>query len=149
TLTNGATLDCSPVLPVTMSSIESTCEEGKTLITWTTESEINNDYFAIEKSDESFQFYEIGRIPGNGNSNIPNSYSFTDPFYNDKTTYYRIKQVDFNGEFTHHKIIASNCFRDEFVVINQQLEANSLELIINSIQNEKISVQLFDLQGRL
>src|SRR5690606_29484600 len=48
TLTNGATLDCSPVLPVTMSSIESTCEEGKTLITWTTESEINNDYFAIE-----------------------------------------------------------------------------------------------------
>src|SRR5690606_19415688 len=82
TLTNGATLDCSPVLPVTMSSIESTCEEGKTLITWTTESEINNDYFAIEKSDESFQFYEIGRIPGNGNSNIPNSYSFTDPFYN-------------------------------------------------------------------
>lgn len=148
-LTNGATLDCTPPLPVTMSSFVNTCVDGKTLLKWTTETETNNDYFAIEKSDEKFQFYEIGRVSGNGNSNVTNSYSFVDDFYNDKTAYYRIKQVDYNGEFMYHRIIASSCFKDEFEVVNQQLMANSLDLIINSVQDEKILVQLFDIHGKL
>lgn len=148
-LTNGATLDCTPPLPVTMSSFENTCEHGKTKLKWTTETEINNDYFAIEKSDEKFQFYEIGRVNGNGNSNVTNSYSFTDDFYNNSTTYYRLKQVDFNGEFMYHRIVASNCYRTEFEVVNQQLESSNLNMIINSVQNEKITLQLFDIRGKL
>lgn len=149
TLTNGATLDCTPPLPVTMSSFVNTCESGKTLLKWTTETENNNDYFSIEKSDEKFQFYEIGRVFGKGNSNVTNTYEFTDPFFNDKTSYYRIKQVDFNGEFMYHRIIASSCYKTEFEVVNQQLESNSMDLIINSVQDEKVTIQLFDIHGKL
>lgn len=145
-LTNGATLDCTP-LPVTMSSFVNTCENGKTLLKWTTET--NNDYFAIEKSDEKFQFYEIGRVFGSGNSNVSNYYSFTDPTFNNKTTYYRIKQVDFNGEHTYHKVVASNCYKTEFEVVNQQLTSNNLNLIVNSFEDENVIIYLYDLQGRL
>ena len=148
-LTNGATLDCTPPLPVTMSSFVNTCESGKTLLKWTTETENNNDYFSIEKSDEKFQFYEIGRVFGRGNSNVTNTYEFTDPFFNDKTSYYRIKQVDFNGEFMYHRIIASSCYKTEFEVVNQQLESNSMDLIINSVQDERVTIQLFDIHGKL
>ncbi len=149
TLTNGATLDCTPTLPVTMSSFNNTCKDGKTLLEWTTASEINNDYFAIEKSDEKFQFYEIGRVIGSGNSNISNYYSFTDPTFNNKTTYYRIKQVDFNGEHTYHRVVASNCYQTEFEVVNHQLSSNNLKLIVNSFEDENIIIYLYDLQGRL
>lgn len=149
TLTNGATLDCTPALPVTMSSFNNTCKNGKTLLEWTTASEINNDYFAIEKSDEKFQFYEIGRVLGSGNSNVSNYYSFTDPTLNNKTTYYRIKQVDYNGEHTYHRVVASNCYKTEFEVVNHQLSSNNLNLIVNSFEDENIVIYLYDLQGRL
>lgn len=149
TLTNGATLDCTPALPVTMTSFNNTCKNGKTLLEWTTASEINNDYFAIEKSDEKFQFYEIGRVLGSGNSNVSNYYSFTDPILNNKTTYYRIKQVDYNGEHTYHRVVASNCYKTEFEVVNHQLSSNNLNLIVNSFEDENIVIYLYDLQGRL
>ncbi len=149
TLTNGATLDCTPPLPVTMSSFVNTCENGKTLLKWTTETENNNDYFSIEKSDEKFQFYEIGRIFGKGNSNVTNIYEFTDPFFNDKTSYYRIKQVDFNGEFMYHRIIASSCYKTEFDVNNEQLTSNSLDLNVNSFQKENVTIYLYDVHGKL
>ena len=148
-LTNGATLDCTPALPVTMSSFNNTCKNGNTLLEWTTASEINNDYFAIERSDQSFEFYEIGRIKGLGNSNISNSYSFLDPAFNNKTTYYRIKQVDFNGEFRYHRIIASSCYKTEFEVVNHQLTSDKLDLTVNSFENEDVTIYLYDLQGRL
>src|SRR5690606_24645558 len=73
-LTNGATLDCTPPLPVTMANISNTCKDGYTLMEWTTASEVNNDYFAIERSDQNFDFYEIGRVRGAGNSNNMLSY---------------------------------------------------------------------------
>lgn len=149
TLTNGATLDCTPPLPVTMSSFVNTCENGKTLLKWTTETETNNDYFAIEKSDEKFEFYEIGRVFGKGNSNVTNTYEFTDPSYNDRTSYYRIKQVDYNGEFKYHRIVASNCYKTEFDVNNEQLTSNSLDLNVNSFQKEYVTIYLYDVHGKL
>jgi hypothetical protein len=116
---------------------------------WTTASEINNDYFAIERSDQNFDFYEIGRVRGAGNSNNTLNYSFIDPMFNDQTTYYRIKQVDYNGEFTYHRIVASNCYKTEFDVNNEQLTSNSLDLIINSFQKENVVVYLYDIHGKL
>lgn len=148
-LTNGATLDCTPVLPVTMSGFNNSCKNGNTLLEWTTASEVNNDYFAIERSDQSFEFYEIGRVKGSGNSNISNSYSFLDPAFNNKTTYYRIKQVDYNGEFRYHRIVASSCYKTEFEVVNHQLTSDKLDLTVNSFENENVTIYLYDLQGRL
>jgi hypothetical protein len=148
-LTNGATLDCTPPLPVTMASINNTCKDGYTLMEWTTASEVNNDYFAIERSDQKFEFYEIGRVRGAGNSNNSLGYSFIDPMFNNQTTYYRIKQVDYNGEFTYHRIVASNCYKTEFDVNNEQLTSNSLDLNVNSFQKENVTIYLYDVHGKL
>jgi hypothetical protein len=149
TLSNGATLDCTPVLPVNLASFTSSCEGNNTVLNWVTETETNNDYFAIEKSDENFQFYEIGRVSGNGNSNATLSYNFEDNTLNTKTAYYRLKQVDYNGEFTYHRIIASNCFINSFDVSNIHLTDNKLDMIISSSSNEELMVYLYESTGRL
>ena len=147
-LSNGATLDCTPPLPVSMTSISNSCDGEKTVLEWTTSSETNNNYFAIEKTYENFKFIEIARVMGAGNSNNILNYSFIDPSLNNKTTYYRIKQVDFNGDFTYHRTVASNCSKSDFEVVIQQLTSNTLDLTINCSEKENVIINLYDTQGR-
>lgn len=85
-------------LPVEMVNMEVACIENKAVLTWQTVSEINNSHFEIEKSLDAVHWESEGRIEGHGNTNTLQSYSFTDqdPL---EESYYRIKQVDYNGVF--------------------------------------------------
>jgi len=95
-------------LPVEMLDIAIKCEDGKGMLTWQTASEINNDYFVIERSLDAVNWGEIGRENGNGNSNSIISYLWVDidPIGD---SYYRIKQVDFNGEFKIYDPLYLSC----------------------------------------
>jgi len=73
---------------------------------WETASEVNNDYFNLEKSADGFHFSSFDKINGAGNSTWTIDYSDYDyePF--DGITYYRLKQTDFNGDFSYSNTIA-------------------------------------------
>lgn len=72
---------------------------------WTTASEVNNDYFIIEKSMDGFNFKVIGQVDGAGNSTVVNEYGFIDQGGNSNSTiYYRIVDVDFFGEKKYHQV---------------------------------------------
>ena len=71
---------------------------------WATASEINNDYFQIERSEDGQHFYEIGRVQGNGDSNVEIKYEFIDRFAFAAIEYYRLKQVDYDGQFEHFEV---------------------------------------------
>jgi hypothetical protein len=73
--------------------------KNEVILKWATATEINNDYFSIERSEDGKFFYEIGRVKGNGNTNEIISYSYEDKFELASTEYYRLKQVDFDGRF--------------------------------------------------
>lgn len=68
-------------------------------VKWATSSEANNDYFTIERSSNGVEFIPLARIKGAGNSNTNLNYAYTDenPFIG--TSYYRLKQTDFDGQF--------------------------------------------------
>ncbi len=74
------------------------------ILSWATATEINNDYFLIERSEDGSHFYEIGRVDGNGDSNKEIKYEFTDKFAFASVEYYRLKQVDFDGQFEHFEV---------------------------------------------
>ncbi|WP_179213328.1 T9SS type A sorting domain-containing protein [Ekhidna lutea] len=74
------------------------------ILTWATASEINNDHFIIERSEDGSHFYEIGRVDGNGDSNKEIKYEFTDKFVLSQVEYYRLKQVDFDGQFEYFEV---------------------------------------------
>jgi hypothetical protein len=137
------------VLPVEIISFDSKCEENKTRVFWSTASEINNDFFQVEKSGSDLNFIEIGKVFGEGNSNSIINYSFLDTELNIETVYYRLAQVDYDGTTKYHNIIASNCVDNSFNVINPYLTNNNLNLLITSSTNEIVVINLYSSTGKL
>jgi hypothetical protein len=84
-------------LPVELLSFSAKKSTNEVLCDWETASEINNNYFTIERSADGHEWSSIGTITGAGNSTVYNSYKFNDrkPLTGD--SYYRLKQTDFDG----------------------------------------------------
>jgi hypothetical protein len=94
-----------PPLPVTLISFTAKAESGQTKLTWKTTSETTNKGFEIQRSADARKFENIGFVDGNGDTEDDKIYHFTDinPF---ATTYYRLKQLDYDGKFEYSKVIA-------------------------------------------
>lgn len=94
------------VLPVEISifEISKVKREESVKIEWTTVTEINNDYFSIERSEDGVNFEAIHLVGGAGSSNHEIMYSVVDedPFYG--TSYYRIKQTDYDGNYKYSEL---------------------------------------------
>ena len=93
-------------LPISLSSFIVESDQRFNKLSWTTESEYNNDYFNIEKTLNGETFENIGYIKGAGNSTQTNTYSFTDYNSNGDINYYRLKQTDYDGKFIYSDLIS-------------------------------------------
>jgi hypothetical protein len=92
------------VTPVDLKEFKGNCDR----LTWTTYTELNNSHFIIEYSKDGVIWDEMVTINGNGTTVEPKTYS-TEIQTLDLTTYYRLKQVDFDGTSTTYKTIALEC----------------------------------------
>jgi hypothetical protein len=135
-------------LPVTLLSFNAECKEDAAIINWQTSTEINNDYFVVEKSYDGIVYFELETVVGAGNSNETNSYSVLDKEVN-KTTYYRLKQVDFNGTTTYFEVVATNCRANEFEVNQFVFGENQFSFNVITAINETVNVILYDVRGRV
>lgn len=97
------------VLLVDLLSLTVEQKKEKVFIKWATASEIDNDYFIVEKSFDGIVFNSIGIVQGAGNSSVVKSYQFVDnELSSEKKAYYRITDVDFSGIKTSHSILVLN-----------------------------------------
>lgn len=96
-------------LPVSFDNLTANCTPNGVKLGWITYSEINNDKFIVESSEDANEYNEIGVVYGNGNSNTVLQYEYLDPNPYRAITYYRIKQVDYNGDITYYGPIVANC----------------------------------------
>lgn len=87
------------VVPIEWKSFEVMLSNDERFVDchWTTASELNNDYFTIERSFDGAYWQQIGRVDGSGTSYLLNSYDFRDKEPLNGLSYYRIVQTDFNG----------------------------------------------------
>jgi hypothetical protein len=121
-LGSGADDGCRGPLPVKLSNFEVSCQSNLPELKWSTSTEINNDYFTVERAvgladEKELHFIEIAKIQGSGNSNIEQNYHFKDDSYlNNKSgnkTYYRLKQTDYDGQFEYFYPLLANCNVDQ------------------------------------
>jgi len=95
-------------LPIELLSFTGESDINKNVLQWTTASEINNDYFTLEKSIDGKTFQPIAKIEGAGNSTTDLNYSVIDDYPINGTNYYKLKQTDFNGTTWYSKTISLN-----------------------------------------
>lgn len=100
-----STDNCGIVLPVELLSFYGETLNGINQLYWSTASEHDNSHFTIERSDKGIEFTEIGTVQGQGNSSTNIDYTFTDYSPINKRNYYRLKQVDFSGDYSYSNVI--------------------------------------------
>ena len=96
-------------IPVELTSFSARALDGNVVLNWVTASELNNSGFQIERrktKDERIEYWEsIGFVNGNGTSTEVHTYSFTDQNPVAGKSYYRLKQIDFDGSFEYSNIV--------------------------------------------
>lgn len=95
------------VVPITLAAFDAKlATTGSVRLTWTTASEVNNDYFTIERSADGERYEAIGDIAGSGTTNTARHYSYEDLIPLAGRSYYRLKQTDYNATFTYSPVVA-------------------------------------------
>ncbi|MCC6460029.1 MAG: T9SS type A sorting domain-containing protein, partial [Saprospiraceae bacterium] len=135
-------------LPVELSRFDSRLIRKQTHLNWATESETDNDYFAVERSADGRQYTEIGRVPGAGTTREPQSYGFVDPHPQKGLNYYRLRQVDLDGRlnFSPVRVVALDEWLD--VRLFPSPAAAWLELNWSEPVESVITWQILDPAGR-
>lgn len=140
------------ILPVELLSFTANEINGNRIrLDWSTASEINNDYFIVEKSLDGINFTTSGIVDGSGNSTVNLSYSMTDYLAEDvPLIYYRLQQVDFDGSKSSSLSIPVYLKKETFSIISTTSEYNSLtiNLFFKSKSRKNLALTLTDLLGR-
>ncbi len=122
---------------------------NEALLEWITASEINNDYFTIERSTDGITFESIAFIKGAGNSSSSKSYNFIDDNLNDGINYYRLKQTDFDGKYSYSNIIMIATNKNEELTIHPNPAGEYIQLGFNNSIEGETTINIFDARGRL
>jgi hypothetical protein len=135
-------------LPITLSAFEaqrSNAQEVK--ITWETLMEKNNKIFEIQQSENNQDFETIASKDGAGNSSTLRKYEVM--LKNEKSAYYRIKQIDFDGQYTYYssKFVGSSEKKNRLNIYPNPT-TNSITLDIEVSASEMLELRLYNAQGK-
>jgi len=150
---NSFTFNGMAPLPVELTFFDAGAKNKNAHLTWSTATELNNALFQIERSADGRSFETIGEVEGAGTSYETLHYAFTDEKPLPDWNYYRLKQVDFDGQFAYSPVRA--VLMDPTNQVNDRLDFSpnpaGNEIFIQSQTNILPGDQLevFDQFGRL
>ena len=104
-------------LPIELVSIYAKEYANANKIIWEVASELNNDFFTVERSIDGIAWREVSIVPGAGTSNQQRAYSVLDINFEKTINYYRLKQTDYDGVFQYSKtIFVDNTIEDTYIL---------------------------------
>ncbi|MFH2096590.1 MAG: hypothetical protein ABIJ16_12845 [Bacteroidota bacterium] len=135
-------------LPVNLVSFDAECMGEGVEITWETASQINNDYFTLERSSDGYNYQAIAVTDGCGSCNNLLSYSFTDNPAGGYL-YYRLKQTDFDGKFTTTLPIAVSCGIETFNEPYAFYRNGICYASAPGISGQSVTISIYDAGGKI
>ncbi|HMQ70590.1 MAG TPA: choice-of-anchor J domain-containing protein [Ignavibacteria bacterium] len=146
------TVEGQGLLPVELSSFVSVVTNNNVTLNWSTASETNNSGFDIERSNATGEWSKAGSVTGNGTTELTSNYSFTDRNLNSGIYNYRLKQIDYNGNFEYF-----NLSNEVNVGVPSQFELSqnypnpfnpSTSINFELPFDGKVSLKVFDMSGK-
>jgi len=137
-------------LPIELISFSARQENDIVTLEWKTASEYNNDYFIIQRSNDGNYFTDFEKIQGRGTTTFNTDYQSFDlkPLQGDN--YYRLKQLDYNGNFDYSEIRLVN-FKGKNTTINvfpNPITTGNLNLKFSNTHRNTI-IEIRDILGRI
>jgi hypothetical protein len=136
-------------LPIKLLSFSAKPNDDKVDLEWSTATEINNDYFTIERSYDGIEFSDLLTEKGAGNSTIILNYSAIDTLPLPGISYYRLKQTDFDGQFSYSNVIAVKFIADSKFFIQAGPVPATDKIRLTCMGGTDFSPELYQLDGRL
>ncbi|MFK7786007.1 MAG: T9SS type A sorting domain-containing protein [Crocinitomicaceae bacterium] len=134
-------------LPIELAEFDVSAVDNESVeLDWMTASEQDNDYFLVQRSTDMENWEVIDEVKGAGNSSEPIYYRSIDMTPEVGISYYRLRQVDFNGDFSFSGIKAVELFADEVVQVYPN--PSSGDIFVEGNEFEIETIQVFDLYGK-
>lgn len=137
-------------LPIELTAFSAHVEYNKVKIEWTTASELNNDYFTIERAREIEQFEDIEKIEGKGTTSLVSNYLTYDYTPFSGKSYYRLKQTDFDGQFSYSHIVFVEFegTKERLTVYPNPVINNEVNILIDGLNPfEEVVLNMIDMRG--
>lgn len=138
-------------LPVRLLHFEAKMKDQQAELGWLTAMEKDNAHFEVERSSDAVEFLSIGSVPGAGTTQEQTTYAFRDehPLYG--RSYYRLKQVDWDGIYEYSKVVSiENALPASVIELypNPVGKGSTTTLRIRSASLQNYLIQIQDIRGR-
>lgn len=152
-ITNGSItcLVASSPLPIELLNFGARADGNKVNLNWSTATEHNNDYFTVEKSTDGIKFTDALIVKGSGNSESKLDYKAVDENPYAGTSYYRLKQTDYDGQTTTYDMIPVNIKTSNNVVTNvypNPANSDHVNVYVSSETASPIDVTIYNTLGQ-
>ncbi|HET6244547.1 MAG: T9SS type A sorting domain-containing protein [Bacteroidetes bacterium] len=137
-------------LPVELLTFTAKAQEKEIKLNWATASETNSDYFLVERSQNGLEFLEVEKVKAAGNYHGLKEYTLIDDNPLSGVSYYRLKQVDFDGTFDFSNLVAVKMNISEKTVAfypNPIATGENGRLFFQGEINEELTITITDFTG--
>jgi len=139
-----------PTLPVTLETFSAKADGYGAKIEWSTSSERNNDRFIIEHSVDGVAFNVLQSVKGKGNSSLSNVYTIFDSKPVTGINYYKLKQVDHNGDVKQLGVKAINIsLSRQTLEVYPNPASQEIHVKLPSATNSNLSVTISSIDGKI
>jgi hypothetical protein len=140
-------LSWANIVPVQLMYFKGKAENNRSQLNWATATELNSDYFSIQRSVDLKEFTDVGQVKAAGDSRLKLEYSFLDEAPLPGINYYRLKQVDKDGSAEYSKIVAVNVQdgSTQFAIYPNPSDGRTIQLQFSNLDFE--GLKLVDMLG--
>lgn len=141
-------MSASFTLPVELINFSASKIKETSFLSWQTASEINNDYFIVQRSSDGIHFDDLLKVKGNGNSTSLKDYVAYDENPINGINYYRLKQVDYDGKTEYSSVISIDFEKDENKFLVFPNPSSGLITVATQMENDG-KIAIYDAIGKM
>jgi len=144
-----ALIECS-ITPIVLVDFKGELQADYNFLSWTTATEVNNDYFTLYRSDDGQKFLPITVVDGAGDSDHLINYSFSDKDVYPGVFYYRLDHTDFNGNTRSSQVITlvRSTVADDGIFVHPIPAIKELAIEWVADKDGTIRMKVIDILGR-